>query len=146
MFASMDTLRRAQGEALGRLGCGPVECDYHVLASGPNWRLRHYAGPDAQPCLLIVATPIKRPYLWDLAPPVSAVRYCMRHRLRVYLLEWMPPSAGDGNAGLTEYADRAIGEAVARNSQEPGGLQPFLMGHSLGGTSSEPWIRKAFGA
>jgi polyhydroxyalkanoate synthase subunit PhaC len=134
MFAFMDTLRRAQGEALGRLGCGPAECGYHVLASGPNWLLRDYAGPDARPSLLIIATPIKRPYLWDLAPPVSAVRYCMRHHLRVYLLEWMPPSAGDGKAGLTEYADRAIGEAVARISQEPGCSQPFLMGHSLGGT------------
>jgi hypothetical protein len=30
-FASIDTLRRAQGEALGLLGFGPNECDYHVI-------------------------------------------------------------------------------------------------------------------
>jgi hypothetical protein len=32
MFASMDTLRKAQGEALERLGFGPNECDYQVPA------------------------------------------------------------------------------------------------------------------
>jgi polyhydroxyalkanoate synthase len=50
----------------------------------------------------VVAAPIKRPYGWDLAPSVSSVRYCLRQRLRVYLLEWTPPSGSDGNAGLAE--------------------------------------------
>jgi len=83
--------------------------------------------------LLIVAAPIKRPYIWDLTPQVSAVRYCLRHGLRVYLLEWLPPSRGDG-FGLDAYADRAISECVSFISSEPPATQPFLMGHSLGGT------------
>ena len=134
MFALMDILRKAQGDALEGLGFGPTECSYEVLASGPRWRLRDYGGPDTEPLLLIVAAPIKRPYLWDLAPPVSAVRYCLRQGLRVCLLEWTPPSSSNGNAGLVEYADQAIGEAVATVSREMGGIQPFLVGHSLGGT------------
>jgi polyhydroxyalkanoate synthase len=133
MLAFMDALRRVQGDALEGLGFGPTECGYHVIASGRRWRLRDYGARDARPCLLIVAAPIKRPYLWDLAPPVSAVRYCLRHGLRVYLLEWMPPRRRGGNAGLAEYAGRAIGEAVATVSLEAGG-RPFLIGHSLGGT------------
>ncbi len=134
MFALTDTLRRAQGEALGLLGFGPTECRYRILASGPRWRLRDYAGPVAGPSLLIVAAPIKRPYIWDIAPSASAVRYCLRRRLGVYLLDWAPPFRGDGAVGLDEYADRSIGEAITRLSSETGGSKPFLMGHSLGGT------------
>jgi poly(3-hydroxyalkanoate) synthetase len=48
------------------------------------------------------------------------VRLCLDHGLRVHLLEWTPPSPGNGDAGLAEYADQAIGEAVARISQEMG--------------------------
>jgi polyhydroxyalkanoate synthase subunit PhaC len=65
---------------------------------------------------------------------VSALRCCLRQGLRVHLLEWTAPSGSNGNAGLAEYADQAIGEAVATVSRETGGMQPFLMGHSLGGT------------
>ena len=61
MFAFMDSLRKAQGTVLEGFGFGPTECDYHLLASGPRWRLRDYGGPDAGPLLLIVAAPIKRP-------------------------------------------------------------------------------------
>ena len=140
MFASMDTLRKAQGEALERLGFGPNECDYQVPASGLRWRLRDYGGPDVGSVLLIVAAPIKRPYLWDLAPSSSALRYCLRQGLRVYLLEWTPPSRSNGSAGLAEYAKQAISEAVATVSRETGGMRPFLMGHSLGGTFTAIYV------
>jgi polyhydroxyalkanoate synthase len=52
----------------------------------------------------------------------------------VYLLEWLVPSDEDDPAGLDEYADLAIAEAVSRVSDEDGGMPPFLVGHSLGGT------------
>jgi polyhydroxyalkanoate synthase subunit PhaC len=133
MFAVVDAVRRAQGAALERFGLGPIECRYRIVASGSHWSLRGYGGSDMRPCLLIVAAPIKRPYIWDLAPEVSAVRFCLNQGLRVYLLEWTPPSPGNGNAGLAEYADQAIGEAVAKLARETG-TRPFLMGHSLGGT------------
>jgi polyhydroxyalkanoate synthase subunit PhaC len=133
MFRLLDEVRRAEGAVLEGLGCGPTECSYRILASGPHWRLRDYVGSQPGPRLLIVAAPIKRPYIWDLAPSVSAVRFCVARGLRVYLLEWTSPSPGDGNPGLAEYADQAIGEAVARLARETGRL-PFLMGHSLGGT------------
>ncbi len=134
MLALTDTLRRAQGETLELFGFGPKECPYRVLASGLRWRLRAYLGPDAGPAVVIVPAPIKRPYIWDLAAGRSAVRYCLGQGLRVYLLEWLPPSAGHGNAGLAEYADQAIGEALAAVSWGAARTRPFLMGHSLGGT------------
>jgi polyhydroxyalkanoate synthase len=128
-----DALRRSQGDILALLGFGPSECRHRVLASGARWRLRAYDGGGGPP-LLIVAAPIKRPYIWDLAPPVSAVHLCLHHGFRVYLLEWTSPSPGDKDAGLAGYAGKSIGAAVARVSRDAGGAKPFLMGHSLGGT------------
>ena len=113
---------------------GPIECPYNVLASDTRWRLRQYSGGDAHSSLLIVAAPIKQPYIWDLVPGASVVRHCRSRGLRVYLLEWTSPSRGNRNAGLAEYAGRSVGEAVAKIARAAGGVQPFIMGHSLGGT------------
>jgi polyhydroxyalkanoate synthase subunit PhaC len=132
-LALMDTLRQIQGHALEQLGLGPTECRYRIAAAGRRWRLRAYGGAIGGPPLLIVAAPIKRPYIWDLGDPGSVVRYCLQHRLRVYLLEWLPPSSGD-NAGLADYAKQSIGEAVTGLAQDAGVGTPFIMGHSLGGT------------
>jgi hypothetical protein len=49
-------------------GLGSNECSYRIVASGPYWRLRHYGAHDTPDPLLIIAAPIKRPYIWDLAP------------------------------------------------------------------------------
>ena len=135
MLGLLDTLRQIQGDGLGWLGLGPTECRYRIAATGARWRLRAYLGATAGPPLLIVAAPIKRPYIWDLTASVSVVRHCLRSRLPVYLLEWMPPpSHGDRNAGIVDYATRSIGEAVATVAHEQGGMRPFIIGHSLGGT------------
>ena len=80
-FSWTDVLRCAQGGAFEAFGLGPAECPYQILASGPHLRLRDYANQDTSPPILIVAAPIKRPYIWDLARSVSAIRYCMRNRL-----------------------------------------------------------------
>jgi len=83
--------------------------------------------------LLIVAAPIKRPYIWDLSPPASAIHYCLTEGLHVYLLEWVPASRIGGNNGLDEYA-RAIADCIAKISNAASTRKPFLIGHSLGGT------------
>ena len=132
-FSWTDFLRRAQGDAFGALGLGPNECPYRVVASGSHWRLRDYADCDASPSLLIVAAPIKRPYIWDLAPSVSVIRCCLRRHLHVYVLEWVPASRHTASNGLDEYIE-AICECVAKTSGEAPGTKPFLIGHSLGGT------------
>jgi polyhydroxyalkanoate synthase len=133
-FAMTDRLRQARGNALDALGLGPRECAFDLISSGPHWRLRAYGGPEAGPLLLMVPAPIKRPYIWDLTPSVSAVRYCLHQGFRVHLLEWMPPSH-NGSAGLDAYAGRAIATCVATIlNQTNNGALPFLIGHSLGGT------------
>ncbi|RDD61946.1 alpha/beta hydrolase [Ferruginivarius sediminum] len=134
VYVMMDAIRRAQGEALEALGFGPRECPSRSLVSGRRWRLRDYGKSGGAPSLVIVAAPIKRPYIWDLAPEVSAVRYCLAQGFRVFLVEWIPPSMSDRGGGLKAYADDGIGEAVRIVSTETGGAKPFLIGHSLGGT------------
>jgi polyhydroxyalkanoate synthase subunit PhaC len=132
-FGMADTLRRAHGKAVAAFGLGPSECPHQIIASGSHWRLRDYGAREAADSLLIVAAPIKRPYIWDLAPSVSALHYCLREGLHVYLLEWMPASTRTGNNGLDEYA-LAISEGIAKISGKTDDTKPVLMGHSLGGT------------
>jgi polyhydroxyalkanoate synthase subunit PhaC len=134
-FRAIDILRGLQGDAAAAaFGLGPNECSYRVIASGSHWRLRDYVGNNnASPSLLIVAAPIKRPYIWDLAPSVSAIRVFLQECLPVYLLEWMPASPSSNNNGLDEYC-RAISACVAEIAGEARHSKPFLIGHSLGGT------------
>ncbi|ADH91009.1 Poly(3-hydroxyalkanoate) synthetase-like protein [Ancylobacter novellus DSM 506] len=131
-LGAMDNLRRLQAGALDRFGFGPRECVFDVIASGPNWRLRHYPGEAASAALLMVPAPIKRPYIWDLTPGVSVVRLCLERGLGVHLIEWLPPQ-GDGSDGIADYVD-AIGAAGKVVAAEQPGAARFVLGHSLGGT------------
>jgi polyhydroxyalkanoate synthase len=132
-FGVADVLRRVQGDAVAVFGLGPNECPYRIIASGSHWRLRDYGNHDASRSMLIVAAPIKRPYIWDLAPAASAIRYCLQQGLHVHLLEWMPATRLTSNNGIDEYA-LAISDCVANVSAASGGSKPLLVGHSLGGT------------
>ncbi|HSL80975.1 MAG TPA: alpha/beta fold hydrolase [Pseudolabrys sp.] len=129
----LDILRCAQGDAVAAWGVGPSECPYRVAASGEYWRLRDYGDADNPQSLLIVAAPIKRPYIWDLAPSASALRYCLANELHVYLLEWMPASRQTAGTGIEECAF-AIAECIRQISNKLADRKPFLIGHSLGGT------------
>jgi polyhydroxyalkanoate synthase len=78
--------------------------------------------------VLIVAAPIKRAYIWDLAPNASPVRALVDAGMAVNLLEWLDPGPADVDAGLDRYLER-LGAAV-----DATGDTPVLLGHSLGGT------------
>ena len=95
--------------------------------------MRDYAGRPASPPLLIVAAPIKRPYIWDIAPSVSAIGRCLQEGFHVYLIEWTPEANRMQNSGLDEHS-KAISECVATIARQAGGRRPYLIGHSLGGT------------
>jgi polyhydroxyalkanoate synthase subunit PhaC len=132
-FALTDVLRRAQGNLAGAFGLNPRECPHQVVISRGHWRLRDYGGNDRLQSLLIIAAPIKKPYIWDLAPPISTIGFCLRHDLHVELLEWMPSSKHTGSIGLEEDV-LAIAEAVASITTAARGMKPYIVGHSLGGT------------
>jgi polyhydroxyalkanoate synthase len=132
-FDVNDMLRRAHGDIVGAFGLDPQESPHQIIMSRAHWRLRDYGGENRSRSLLIIAAPIKRPYIWDLAPSISAIRFCLHQGLHVQLLEWMPPSPTANNIGLDEYVF-AISEAVATITTAGQGAKPALTGHSLGGT------------
>ncbi len=132
-FSMLDAFRRMQGDVLECCGFGPSESQYRCIASGLYWRLRDYGGARGSRSVLIVAAPIKRPYIWDLAPAVSAVRRCLGAGLRVYLLEWLPASEKTCSVGIAECA-RAISLVLETIGDGAKRRHPVLMGHSLGGT------------
>jgi polyhydroxyalkanoate synthase subunit PhaC len=130
-FILGDLLRGVQGDALQALGWGPEECTYREVRAEGHWRLRDYAEDDGSPGLLVVAAPIKRPYIWDLCPSASVIR-CLRQRLHVYLLEWLPASQRQASLGIAAYVE-AVAECVATIAGSRG-AKPAVLGHSLGGT------------
>jgi polyhydroxyalkanoate synthase len=132
-FSALDAFRRMQGDALALLGFGPIESPHRVIASGSHWRLRDYGSARRSRSVLIAAAPIKRPYIWDLTPAVSAIRYCLGVGLGVYLLEWLPASDECCSVGIAECV-QAISVSPATITSKTESRKPFLMGHSLGGT------------
>jgi polyhydroxyalkanoate synthase len=133
MFKILDHVRRAQAGICSALGLGPSERPWQVIAEGRPWRLREYEARGTGPPVLVVASPIKRPYIWDLAPAVSAVGRCLDHGLRVWLLEWTSPPDGPADLGLDGYAGVGLSDGIAAASRAAG-ARPFLAGHSLGGS------------
>lgn len=123
LFEQLDRARRLQGAMLDVIGLGPVETPYNVAHGEPGLTLRRYANGDENgPTVLIVPAPIKRPYIWDLAPEVSVVRRCLAAGARVFLADWQPAPP---EYGLEQYAERLILDCL----DEPA----ILLGHSLGG-------------
>jgi hypothetical protein len=129
----IDQLRRWQGLWLDHLGFGPEPTPSRVVLERPGMRLHVYDGASGPP-LLIVPAPIKRAYLWNLAPEASVVRRCVEAELAVHLIEWTDPQGEVTGYGLTDYADRMIGACREAVAAATGTVRVALAGHSLGGT------------
>lgn len=141
-FSAIDAFRRMQGDVLGSFGFGPDESAYRIIASGPYWRLRDYNTVLRSRSVLIVAAPIKRPYIWDLTPSASVIRHCLDAELSVYLLEWLPASETTCSVGIAECV-QAISAALKTIGSGTEGQKPNLMGHSLGGTLAAAYAASA---
>jgi polyhydroxyalkanoate synthase len=126
-FEALDSARRMQGMALDAVGFGPIESPYDTVFRTAGARLRRYGtGTGAGPAVVIVPAPIKRPYIWDLAPGASVVRRLLDAGVPAFLLEWEPT---DEPLGLADYAGRLIGAAL-----DAAGIdRAVLLAHSLGG-------------
>jgi len=111
-----------------------VETPFEIVLAIPGLRLRRYLGASAGPPLLIVPAPIKRPYIFDLAPRASVVRRCLAAGFRVFLAEWVRPDLAAATFGLADYADRLIAASLDRIAADCGAVPIALIGHSLGGT------------
>jgi polyhydroxyalkanoate synthase subunit PhaC len=126
-FEALDNARRMQGMALDALGFGPSETPCETIFRTAGASLRRYgSAAEPGPAVMIVPAPIKRPYIWDLAPAASAVRRLLAAGARVFLLEWEQTTEP---LGLAEYADRLIREALDATGID----RAVLLAHSLGG-------------
>lgn len=136
-YRRMDRYRLAQRDMLDLAGFGPQESPYTVLHSEPGLNVRRYQpiGKDGAdgPVLLIVPAPIKRPYIWDIAPEASVVRRCLQQGMQVYLAEWTQVSSAEHPFGLGDYADRLLSRCVDVVKASSGDGALTLAGHSLGG-------------
>ena len=133
-FGLLDQLRRRHGQHLDLLGLGPQQSPFAIDMQGPGLRLRRYgAGRAGGPALLIVPAPIKKPYIWDLAPERSVVRSALAHQFGVYLAEWTEPDILGCAPGLQDYAGTMLADCIAFIREQTGADQVVLAGHSLGG-------------
>jgi polyhydroxyalkanoate synthase len=134
-FRQADQIRRQQGILLDSAGLGPRETPYRVLYSETGISVRKYEGTTSSkaPALLIVPAPIKRPYIWDLAPDVSVIRRCIETGMQVYLAEWTAVEDSARNWGLEDYGDRLLATCLKAIEADNGKSTVILAGHSLGG-------------
>lgn len=131
LYEQMDQARCWQGRVLDALGCAPLETPSRLVLRRPGVTLKGYGDASgAGPVILMVPAPIKRAYIWDLAPGASVVEHCLAHGLRPYLVQWEEP---EPDTGLADYADRLLGNCVHAIQAETGEERMFLAGHSLGG-------------
>ncbi|RJF98499.1 alpha/beta hydrolase [Noviherbaspirillum saxi] len=136
-FESMDHARKRRGVAMEQMGYAPVETASDIVLTAPGFRLRHYRGNGtSEHVALIVPAPIKRHYIWDLAPECSVVQRAIDAGLQVYLVEWTEPGAEEASFGLEQYAFELLDQCVAViRKQHANGSFPriSLFSHSLGG-------------
>ena len=135
LYEQMDLSRRLQGELLAAAGFGAEPAPSRAVLELPEVTLREYEGGGAgAPALLLVPAPIKRGYIFDLAPGASAARLCLEAGLRVFLVQWEAPRAGEPGPGIADYADRLLLRCLEAVERETGERAAFIAAHSLGGT------------
>lgn len=130
----MDRSRQARGKLLERAGYGPQQTPSTVILEQPGLSLhRYHDAPGDGPAVLLVPAPIKRAYIWDLAPDISVVQRWRERGYRVYLAEWLPMPDGDPDVGLDDYGDRLLSACQRAIEQDSGQDRVTIAGHSLGG-------------
>jgi polyhydroxyalkanoate synthase len=134
---NMDRSRQQRGNMLDRAGYGPQQTPSAILHAEPGLNVRRYGAADVAdangPAVLIVPAPIKRSYIWDLMPEISAVRRWLERGYQVYLAEWVPLAEDAHDFGLADYGDRLLGVARKVAEDDSGQARSVIAGHSLGG-------------
>ena len=90
-------------------------------------RLRDYGG-SGRP-VIFVPSLINPPFILDLAPQNSLLRWCSEQGLHPYLLDWGERRPSDRDSDLTDHVEHILLPLIAR-FDEP----PLLVGYCLGGT------------
>lgn len=92
-------------------------------------RLRDYGGAGRP--VLVVPSLINPPFILDLMPGRSLVRWLAQQGFRTWLLDWGEPVAADRDLDIAGHVERLL-LPLLRRFEEP----PILVGYCLGGTMS----------
>jgi polyhydroxyalkanoate synthase len=108
-----------------------------VWSDGCSRLLDYGAAPEATdphgPPVLIVPSLINRPYVLDLAPGRSMLRWLAAQGLRPLLMDWGWPGQAEAGFDLEAYGARRLVPALARARALAGGPVP-VVGYCMGGT------------
>ncbi len=91
-------------------------------------RLRDYGGGDGRP-VIFVPSLINPPFILDLAPQNSLLRWCSEQGLHPYLLDWGTPGPDDRGMDVTAHVERILIPLIEKFDRPP-----LLVGYCLGGT------------
>src|SRR6185312_3277847 len=94
-------------------------------------RLLDY-GPASGTPVLVVPSLVNRPYILDLAPEKSLLRFLAQEGLRPLLVDWGRPEAAERRFSLTEYIAGRL-EAAAAVAAATAGMPVAVLGYCMGG-------------
>jgi polyhydroxyalkanoate synthase subunit PhaC len=83
--------------------------------------------------LVLVMSPVSKPYIFDLTPGQSLVEYLVRAGLDVYLIDWGTPRAEHRSLDLDDYVADLIPDCIAQVQRHSGEREVTLLGYCLGG-------------
>jgi polyhydroxyalkanoate synthase len=106
---------------------GPKKRPAPVRFRRGRGRLRDYGGTGR--AVIFVPSLINPPFILDLAPQNSLLRWCSEQGLHPYLLDWGNPSPADRDMDVTAHVERILLPLIARFA-----APPLLVGYCLGGT------------
>ncbi|MGD0073741.1 MAG: alpha/beta fold hydrolase [Candidatus Binataceae bacterium] len=134
-------VRALEGFSRGTQDTYPISEDlppvtpYELVFETGKARLRRYPALRercATP-LILCNPPIKRPDVLDLMPGRSMVETLTRHGVKVYLIDWVPPSRADSWRGFDAYCNGDIANVVRAVQILENVEQVSLLGYCLGG-------------
>jgi polyhydroxyalkanoate synthase len=93
-------------------------------------RLRDYGVPGAGGrAVILVPSLINPPFILDLAPDISLVKWLATQGFHPFLLDWGCPLPADRDLDVTAHVERRLLPLIAKFDQPP-----VLIGYCLGGT------------
>lgn len=108
-----------------------------------NIKLLHYkpiTKTQEQVPILIIYALINKPYILDLQPDRSVVKFLLQNGFDVYLLDWGAPDEKDHILTIDDYVNNFMNRIVDFILEQTGLEQLTLFGYCMGGTLSSMYV------
>jgi len=135
---SLESFRRSLTTPFPTYEDPPPTTPSEILYEAGKLRLRYYQpiGKSLSTPLLLVYALIKRPFILDLQPGISAIDNLTRQGVPVYLTDWVPPTPADTWRGFDAYINGDLVNAVQAVQEHAGVDKVSLFGYCFGGLLS----------